>query len=245
MVRHRCVTSRCGWSAVERCKFSWLLLLLLPVFGSRCSCVHMCILLEYVQVEVSMNEDDEPEIELSGEREGQPLNVANVPVIITVSQVRQHAGAGAGNGRSRNKGHAHVTRSYAASEAAPSCMWLQSGWKQQAFAKSFASVESGVSTPCWGCLMGNNSFTVLSWHPWRATYVSAVAHCLARVRESAVGALLDCSSLACWQWSNTGLPRAGHCKSLFKNSLPVGLIPPKSQRLGFRHKLAHHCVCPG
>eukprot|EP00878_Enallax_costatus_P003984 GHUV01004207.1.p1 GENE.GHUV01004207.1~~GHUV01004207.1.p1 ORF type:complete len:283 (+),score=74.05 GHUV01004207.1:155-1003(+) len=39
------------------------------------------------KVEVSMNEDDEPEIELSGEREGAPLNVTNVPVNVSVSQV--------------------------------------------------------------------------------------------------------------------------------------------------------------
>jgi 3' exoribonuclease family, domain 2 len=40
------------------------------------------------QVEVSMTEDDEPEIELSGEREGAPLDVSGVPVIVTVSQAR-------------------------------------------------------------------------------------------------------------------------------------------------------------
>eukprot|EP00882_Tetradesmus_deserticola_P005713 GHRQ01006015.1.p1 GENE.GHRQ01006015.1~~GHRQ01006015.1.p1 ORF type:complete len:283 (+),score=101.25 GHRQ01006015.1:153-1001(+) len=39
------------------------------------------------KVEVSMNEDDEPEVELSGEREGAPLDASNVPVIVTVSQV--------------------------------------------------------------------------------------------------------------------------------------------------------------
>jgi hypothetical protein len=36
-----------------------------------------------------MNEDDEPEVELSGEREGAPLDASNVPVIVTVSQVRR------------------------------------------------------------------------------------------------------------------------------------------------------------
>jgi hypothetical protein len=35
-----------------------------------------------------MNEDDEPEVELSGEREGAPLDATNVPIILTVSQVR-------------------------------------------------------------------------------------------------------------------------------------------------------------
>lgn len=39
------------------------------------------------KVEVSMNEDDEPEVELSGEREGAPLDAANVPIIVSVSQV--------------------------------------------------------------------------------------------------------------------------------------------------------------
>lgn len=34
-----------------------------------------------------MGDDDEPEIELSGEKEGAPLNVSNVPVIVSVSQV--------------------------------------------------------------------------------------------------------------------------------------------------------------
>jgi hypothetical protein len=36
-----------------------------------------------------MNEDDEPEVELSGEREGAPLDASNVPIIVTVSQVRR------------------------------------------------------------------------------------------------------------------------------------------------------------
>lgn len=45
------------------------------------------------QVEVSMTEDDEPEIELSGEREGAPLDVSGVPVIVTVSQARARAHA--------------------------------------------------------------------------------------------------------------------------------------------------------
>jgi hypothetical protein len=36
-----------------------------------------------------MNEDDEPEVELSGEREGAPLDATNVPIIVTVSQVRE------------------------------------------------------------------------------------------------------------------------------------------------------------
>lgn len=34
-----------------------------------------------------MNEDDEPEVELSGEREGAPLDASNVPIIVSVSQV--------------------------------------------------------------------------------------------------------------------------------------------------------------
>jgi hypothetical protein len=39
-----------------------------------------------------MNEDDEPEVELSGEREGAPLDASNVPIIVTVSQVGHAAG---------------------------------------------------------------------------------------------------------------------------------------------------------
>jgi hypothetical protein len=35
-----------------------------------------------------MTEDDEPEIELSGEREGAPLDVTRVPVILSLNQVR-------------------------------------------------------------------------------------------------------------------------------------------------------------
>eukprot|EP00775_Hariotina_reticulata_P007955 gene7955-8153_t len=39
------------------------------------------------KVEVSMAEDDEPEIELSGEKEGAPLDVTRVPLILSLSQV--------------------------------------------------------------------------------------------------------------------------------------------------------------
>eukprot|EP00879_Flechtneria_rotunda_P014709 GHRR01015370.1.p1 GENE.GHRR01015370.1~~GHRR01015370.1.p1 ORF type:complete len:284 (+),score=64.02 GHRR01015370.1:281-1132(+) len=39
------------------------------------------------KVEVSMNDEDEPEIELTGERVGSPLDISNVPVIVSVSQV--------------------------------------------------------------------------------------------------------------------------------------------------------------
>jgi exosome complex RNA-binding protein Rrp42 (RNase PH superfamily) len=38
------------------------------------------------QVEVTMDEDDEPEVELTGDA-GAPLNVTRVPVIVSVSQV--------------------------------------------------------------------------------------------------------------------------------------------------------------
>lgn len=40
-----------------------------------------------LQVEVSMDEDDEPEVELTGDA-GAPLDVSRVPIIVSVSQVR-------------------------------------------------------------------------------------------------------------------------------------------------------------
>jgi hypothetical protein len=41
-----------------------------------------------LQVEVTMGgEDDEPEIEISNDADGLPLAVANVPVILSISQV--------------------------------------------------------------------------------------------------------------------------------------------------------------
>lgn len=55
--------------------------------GLRDGMLPSCAPLLLLQVEVSMGEDDEPEIELSGEREGAPLNVQHVPVIVSVSQV--------------------------------------------------------------------------------------------------------------------------------------------------------------
>lgn len=45
-----------------------------------------------VEVEVSIDEDDEPEVELTGDP-GAPLDVSRVPVIVSVSQV----GAGRNN----------------------------------------------------------------------------------------------------------------------------------------------------
>jgi hypothetical protein len=40
-----------------------------------------------LQVEVSMDEDDEPEVELTGDA-GAPVDVSRVPIIVSVSQVR-------------------------------------------------------------------------------------------------------------------------------------------------------------
>ena len=40
-----------------------------------------------VQVEVTMDEDEEPEVELTGDA-GAPVDVSRVPIIVSVSQVR-------------------------------------------------------------------------------------------------------------------------------------------------------------
>ena len=50
--------------------------------------VPLLLLLLVLQVEVSLDEDDEPEVELTGDA-GAPLDVSRVPIIVSVSQVRQ------------------------------------------------------------------------------------------------------------------------------------------------------------
>lgn len=47
-----------------------------------------------VQVEVTRDEDDEPEVELTGDA-GAPVNVSRVPVIVSVSQVGGRVALGA------------------------------------------------------------------------------------------------------------------------------------------------------
>jgi hypothetical protein len=43
-----------------------------------------------LQVEVTMGgEDDEPEIEISNDADSLPLSVANVPIILSISQVSE------------------------------------------------------------------------------------------------------------------------------------------------------------